>query len=157
MRPRFQFRRCRRRPGGIRDSDRRRHRGICGADHRSGLSTALLGACVVVAAADIAGHAWAAAPDQGPADRGAIPSQGGGGPSRKSGRRVRAPGEKRRGGVIEATVLAVAGVAILIGLGVWQLDRKVWKESLIATLDTRLARAPEDLPPRESWTRLNPD
>jgi surfeit locus 1 family protein len=70
---------------------------------------------------------------------------------------VRAPGEKRRGGVIEATVLAVAGVAILIGLGVWQLDRKVWKESLIATLDTRLARAPEDLPPRESWARLNPD
>jgi surfeit locus 1 family protein len=60
----------------------------------------------------------------------------------------------RKGGMIEAAVFAFAGVAILIGLGVWQLDRKVWKENLIATLNTRLARAPEDLPPRENWTRL---
>jgi len=70
---------------------------------------------------------------------------------------VRAPGEKRGGGVFEATVFAFVGVAILVGLGVWQLDRKVWKENLIATLDTRLARAPEDLPPRASWPRLLPD
>ncbi len=35
--------------------------------------------------------------------------------------------------MIEATVFALAGVAILIGLGIWQLDRKVWKENLIAT------------------------
>ena len=65
--------------------------------------------------------------------------------------------ERRRGGVIEATVFALAGIAILIGLGIWQLDRKVWKENLITTLDTRLARAPEDLPPRESWPQLVPD
>ena len=51
-------------------------------------------------------------------------------------------------------MFAAAGVAILIGLGIWQLDRKVWKENLIATLDTRLARAPQDLPPRENWPRL---
>ena len=71
---------------------------------------------------------------------------------------MRAPGEKRRGGgVLEATVFAFVGVAILIGLGVWQIDRKVWKENLILTLNTRLARAPEDLPPRASWPRLNPD
>jgi surfeit locus 1 family protein len=60
----------------------------------------------------------------------------------------------KRSGAIEATVFAVAGVAILIGLGIWQLDRKVWKENLILTLNTRLSRAPEDLPPRESWPRL---
>ena len=53
-------------------------------------------------------------------------------------------------------MFAVAGVAILIGLGVWQLDRKVWKENLIATLTARLARAPADLPPREDWARLKP-
>ncbi len=64
---------------------------------------------------------------------------------------------KRKGGLIEATVFALAGVAILTGLGVWQLDRKAWKENLIATLDARLARAPEDLPPRASWPRLMPD
>ena len=62
--------------------------------------------------------------------------------------------EKRRYSVLEATVFAVVGVAILIGLGVWQLDRKVWKQNLIATLNTRLAGAPEDLPPRATWPRL---
>jgi surfeit locus 1 family protein len=64
---------------------------------------------------------------------------------------------KRGSKVIEAAVLTAAGIAILIGLGIWQLDRKVWKENLIATLDERLARAPADLPPREDWTRLTPD
>jgi surfeit locus 1 family protein len=62
--------------------------------------------------------------------------------------------EKRRRGVIEPTVLSVVGVVILIGLGVWQLDRKAWKENLIATINERIARAPDALPPRASWTRL---
>jgi surfeit locus 1 family protein len=70
---------------------------------------------------------------------------------------VKAPREKRGGGVIEATVFAVVGVAILVGLGIWQLDRKVWKENLIATVTAQLARAPEDLPPRERWPQLAPD
>ena len=65
--------------------------------------------------------------------------------------------DRRTGGAIGATVFAVAGVAILIGLGVWQLDRKAWKENLIATLDTRLARAPQPLPPRDSWWSLKQD
>ena len=67
------------------------------------------------------------------------------------------PRDRRRGGVIEATVFAVVGVAILVGLGIWQLDRKVWKENLIATVTAQLARAPEDLPSRESWPRLIPE
>ena len=62
------------------------------------------------------------------------------------------PRDRRRGGVIEATVFAVVGVAILLGLGIWQLDRKVWKENLIATVTARLARAPENLP--VSYTHL---
>jgi len=61
---------------------------------------------------------------------------------------------KRRRGVIEATVFAIVGVAILFGLGIWQLERKTWKENLIATVTTRIARAPENLPPRASWPRL---
>lgn len=61
---------------------------------------------------------------------------------------------QRRRGVLEPTVFAVVGVAILIGLGVWQLDRRVWKHDLIATLNTRLVRAPENLPPRDAWQRL---
>jgi len=64
--------------------------------------------------------------------------------------------ERRRGGLIEATVFTLAGVAILIGLGIWQLDRKVWKENLIATISARLERAPEPLPPPADWPRLTP-
>jgi surfeit locus 1 family protein len=56
--------------------------------------------------------------------------------------------KRRRGGVIEATVFALAGMAMLAGLGIWQLDRKVWKEHLVATLDARLSRPPAPLPPR---------
>ncbi len=63
----------------------------------------------------------------------------------------------QRRGVIEPTVFAIVGVAILIGLGIWQLDRKTWKENLIATVTERFARAPVDLPPRASWPRLKPE
>ena len=63
----------------------------------------------------------------------------------------------RSGGVLTATVLAVVCVTVLIGLGIWQLDRKVWKENLIATVTSRTARAPVDLPPRDSWPRLVQD
>ncbi len=63
---------------------------------------------------------------------------------------------KQRGGVIEATVFAVVGVVVLIGFGIWQLDRRTWKENLIATVTARLARAPEDLPPRTRWPQLTP-
>jgi surfeit locus 1 family protein len=60
-----------------------------------------------------------------------------------------------RRGILEPTIFAIVGVAILVGLGVWQLDRKVWKENLIAALNTRLTQAPGDLPPRDQWARLN--
>jgi surfeit locus 1 family protein len=67
---------------------------------------------------------------------------------------VSRPRARRRGGAFEATIFAAVGVTILIGLGLWQLDRRVWKQNLVLTLNTRLARAPEDLPPRASWPRL---
>jgi surfeit locus 1 family protein len=56
--------------------------------------------------------------------------------------------------VIEPTVFTVVGIAFLIGLGVWQLDRKTWKENLIATVTARINRAPQDLPPRAGWPQL---
>ena len=67
------------------------------------------------------------------------------------------PRTKRRRGVLDATVFAICGIAILCGLGLWQLDRKTWKENLLLTLTTRLARAPENLAPRASWPRLVPE
>jgi surfeit locus 1 family protein len=44
--------------------------------------------------------------------------------------------------------------AILIGLGTWQVQRKAWKENLIATLTARLAAAPQPLPPPQAWPAL---
>jgi surfeit locus 1 family protein len=63
--------------------------------------------------------------------------------------------EGRRSGIFEATLFTVACLVILSGLGVWQLDRKVWKENLIASLTERLAKTPQDMPPREEWPRLS--
>jgi surfeit locus 1 family protein len=60
----------------------------------------------------------------------------------------------RRRGVIEPTIFALVGIAILIGLGIWQLDRKAWKENLIATATARLSQTPQDLPPRVDWIHL---
>jgi surfeit locus 1 family protein len=70
---------------------------------------------------------------------------------------VTAADGERRGSVVAATLFTVLGVAILIGLGVWQLERKAWKENLITTLTARLARAPEPLPAPASWPRLKAD
>ena len=49
---------------------------------------------------------------------------------------------------------AILAFAVLIGLGVWQLQRKAWKENLIATLTERLAAAPQALPPSSAWSDL---
>ena len=67
-----------------------------------------------------------------------------------------APPLKARRGMLEPTIFAIIGMTILIGLGIWQLDRKVWKENLIAAMTARLTAPPEDLPPREDWARLTP-
>jgi surfeit locus 1 family protein len=61
---------------------------------------------------------------------------------------------KRRSGVLDATIFTLVGVAILIGLGIWQLDRKAWKEDLIQMTTSRLSASPGNLPPREDWPRL---
>jgi surfeit locus 1 family protein len=48
--------------------------------------------------------------------------------------------------IVTATLAAIVGFAILISLGVWQLNRKTWKENLIATLNARIAASPRPLP-----------
>jgi cytochrome oxidase assembly protein ShyY1 len=45
-------------------------------------------------------------------------------------------------------------IAVFVALGVWQLQRRVEKHALIATLDTRLSAAPEALPPAAAWPAL---
>jgi surfeit locus 1 family protein len=54
-------------------------------------------------------------------------------------------------------VFALAGFVVLLGLGTWQIERKAWKENLIATLATRLQSDPVPVPPPQEWPRLAPD
>ncbi len=46
-------------------------------------------------------------------------------------------------------------VALFIGLGVWQLQRRAEKHALIAALDQRLAEMPAPMPPPSSWSALS--
>jgi len=48
----------------------------------------------------------------------------------------------------------LALVPLFIGLGIWQLQRRVEKHALIAALTERLAAAPVPLPPLSEWTKL---
>lgn len=48
--------------------------------------------------------------------------------------------------VAAAIAFGVAGVSVLVGLGVWQVQRLTWKEGVIAAIETRLGEAPVALP-----------
>jgi cytochrome oxidase assembly protein ShyY1 len=62
----------------------------------------------------------------------------------------------RRGG-IGFGVFTLAMVALFVGLGLWQLQRRVEKHALIAALTERLAAASVPLPPRSQWNALYPE
>jgi surfeit locus 1 family protein len=51
----------------------------------------------------------------------------------------------RRADLLWPSVLAVAGLAVLIGLGNWQMSRKAWKEGLIAQIAARAHAEPVSL------------
>jgi len=53
-------------------------------------------------------------------------------------------------------VATFAALAVFIGLGVWQIERKAWKEALIETLTGRLESQPAPLPRPADWPRLDP-
>ena len=59
-------------------------------------------------------------------------------------------------GLIAPAAATVICVALLIGLGDWQLRRLAWKEALIAAVETRAHAAPVDAPPESEWPRLDP-
>lgn len=52
-------------------------------------------------------------------------------------------------------VPALFAFAALLWLGTWQLQRKAWKEALIASLTQRLAAPPIALPPPATWSTLD--
>jgi cytochrome oxidase assembly protein ShyY1 len=63
-------------------------------------------------------------------------------------------GRRRRG--FGFGVFTLVMVALLTGLGVWQLQRRVEKHALIAALTERLAAAPGSLPSPAQWGTLSP-
>ena len=48
----------------------------------------------------------------------------------------------------------LAAMAVLVGLGVWQLQRLAWKEGLVAQIAARARAAPQPLPAQAQWAGL---
>jgi cytochrome oxidase assembly protein ShyY1 len=62
----------------------------------------------------------------------------------------------RRRSVAGFGVFTLLMVTFFIGLGMWQLQRRVEKHALIAALTERLAAPPEPLPSSPQWGALTP-
>src|SRR5260370_2428195 len=142
-------------PGGLHHHDCRRRRGRLRPDRRDQIPAAVLASCGALAAADPGDHAFAAALDEVAPDRAAVPSQGRRRPADRS--RTEMIGTRmRRRGVAGFGALTLAMVALFVGLGVWQLQRRVEKHALIAALSERLAATPGPLPSPAEWGALTP-
>lgn len=50
---------------------------------------------------------------------------------------------------------ALVAAACLAALGVWQLERRVWKHELIAAIDARIHAAPIAAPGPDAWPRID--
>jgi len=61
---------------------------------------------------------------------------------------VETAGRRRFRPSLGATLVTLAGLAVTIGLGTWQLERLHWKEALIARIDRQMAEPPAPLPAR---------
>jgi surfeit locus 1 family protein len=65
------------------------------------------------------------------------------------------PSVSPRRGLLAPTIFTAIALAILLGLGTWQVERLQWKEALLARLDQRLHAAPQPLPPPSAWPKLS--
>ncbi len=54
-------------------------------------------------------------------------------------------------------LLALAAFAVLVCLGMWQVQRLTWKEALIARIEARVDAPPAALPPESQWATLKPE
>jgi cytochrome oxidase assembly protein ShyY1 len=59
-------------------------------------------------------------------------------------------------GVVGLGIVTLLMLALLLGLGFWQLQRRVEKHALIAALTERLAASPGALPSAARWSALTP-
>ncbi|MDE2579580.1 MAG: SURF1 family protein [Hyphomicrobiales bacterium] len=53
-------------------------------------------------------------------------------------------------------IAAALCFALLVGLGVWQLQRLAWKEAILARIDARVHAQPQPVPARKDWASLRP-
>jgi cytochrome oxidase assembly protein ShyY1 len=65
-------------------------------------------------------------------------------------------GVVRRRGTLGFAIVTLAMVVTCLGLGIWQLQRRIEKHALIAALDERLSAAPVALPAQSQWSALTP-
>lgn len=64
----------------------------------------------------------------------------------------------RRGrSIVALTLAALPVLALLVGLGVWQLERLHWKEGLLHDVATRVHAPPVPAPAERDWPGLKPD
>lgn len=65
------------------------------------------------------------------------------------------PGRRGLAGLIVPGLAALAVLAVLIGLGTWQLSRLAWKEGLIAQVETRARGPAVPLPGPARWAGMS--
>ena len=51
--------------------------------------------------------------------------------------------------------LSLAGIAVFLALGVWQVERRAWKLDLIDKVDRRIHAAPQAIPGPQQWPAVN--
>ena len=61
-----------------------------------------------------------------------------------------------RSSLLVPVAFLLGGLAVLLGLGTWQIERKAWKEALIETMSQRAVARPIDLPAPAAWNALTP-
>ncbi len=58
-------------------------------------------------------------------------------------------------GLVLPSALAAVGLAVLAGLGFWQLERRVWKEDLIARVEARTKAPAVPIPVEADWPNVS--
>jgi surfeit locus 1 family protein len=53
--------------------------------------------------------------------------------------------------LLAPAVATLVALAILVALGMWQLERKAWKDSLIAQIEARAHSGPDEILPESRW------
>ena len=54
-------------------------------------------------------------------------------------------------------LVCLPALALLVGLGLWQLQRLAWKEALIAEVAARASAAPTEALAEADWAKLKPE